>query len=427
MRVTVRPGVAHGQVAAPPSKSYAHRMLIGAALAAGVSRVRGIIPSEDMLATLDCITALGATYTADGDGTLTVRGLGVPTDSGPRTETAVFPCRESGSTLRFFLPLALAAMPGGGSACFRGTPRLMERGVGVYETLFAKRGIRLEKGTDTLTVTGTLTPGAYTIPGNISSQFATGLLFALPLLDGDSTLCILPPVESRLYIDITVDVLRRFGVRVEETAPNTFSVPGRQTYRPADVTVEGDWSNGAFLYALNTVGGQVEVTGLSRDSLQGDRICLSCFRRLTGQETVPGQETAPETGEPTGAIDISSCPDLGPVLFTVAAASGRGAAFTGTRRLRIKESDRAAAMAGELARFGAQVEVEENRVLLHPAALHPPDGILCGHNDHRVVMALSVLAARYGGVIDGAEAVKKSYPDFFSVLERLGLEVAYDT
>lgn len=421
MRVTVRPGVAHGQVAAPPSKSYAHRMLIGAALAAGVSRVRGIIPSEDMLATLDCITALGATYTADGDGTLTVRGLGARSAGGPRTETAIFPCRESGSTLRFFLPLALAAMPGGGSACFRGTPRLMERGVGVYETLFAKRGIRLEKGADTLTVTGKLTPGAYTIPGNISSQFATGLLFALPLLDGDSTLCILPPVESRLYIDITVDVLRRFGVRVEETAPNTFSVPGRQTYRPADVTVEGDWSNGAFLYALNTVGGQVEVTGLSRDSLQGDRVCLSCFRRLTGQET------APETGELAGAIDISSCPDLGPVLFATAAASGRGAVFTGTRRLRIKESDRAAAMAGELARFGAQVEVEENRVLLRPAALHPPDGVLCGHNDHRVVMALSVLAARYGGVIDGAEAVKKSYPDFFSVLERLGLEVAYDT
>lgn len=402
MKVEIRPGSARGTVAAPPSKSYAHRLILCAALAQGTSTVRGVSQSEDMGATLDCISSLGARYQLDGD-VLTVRGA-----SGPLAQNACFPCRESGSTLRFFLPLALVK---GSGAVFTGTRRLMERGVSVYETLFAKKNISLQKSSESLTVSGRLTPGRYTLRGDVSSQFVTGLLFALPLLDGQSVLQVLQPVESRPYIDITLDAMKAFGATVTEAPENTFHIPGGQTYRPMDVTVEGDWSNAAALLALNELGGDVTVTGLHTDSLQGDRICVEYLRRLSAPEAV---------------LDLSGCPDLGPVLFAVAAAN-HGAVFTGTRRLKIKESDRAQVMAEELKKFGVFAEVGENTVKIPDGGIKKPDTVLCGHNDHRVIMALSLLASQVGGVIDEAEAVRKSYPDFFRDLKRLGLEVTYGT
>ena len=402
MKVEIRPGSARGTVAAPPSKSYAHRLMLCAALAQGTSTVRGVSRSEDMGATLDCISSLGARYRLDGD-ILTVRGA-----SGPLPQGAQFPCRESGSTLRFFLPLALVK---GSGAVFTGTRRLMERGISVYETLFAEKNIGLQKSCESLTVSGSLTPGRYTLRGDVSSQFVTGLLFALPLLDGASVLQVLPPVESRPYIDITLDAMRAFGITVTEAPKNTFHISGGQTYRPMDITVEGDWSNAAALLALNKVGGDVTVTGLRADSLQGDRICVEYLRRLSAPEAV---------------LDLSGCPDLGPVLFAVAAAN-HGAVFTGTRRLKIKESDRAQVMAEELKKFGIFPEIGENTVVIPSGGIKKPDAVLCGHNDHRVIMALSLLASQVGGVITEAEAVRKSYPDFFLDLKRLGLEVAYGT
>ena len=402
MKVEIRPGLARGTVAAPPSKSYAHRLMLCAALAQGTSTVRGVAQSEDMGATLDCISSLGAQYALDGD-ILTVRGT-----SEPLKEGTCFPCRESGSTLRFFLPLALVK---GSGAVFTGTRRLMERGVSVYETLFAEKSIVLQKSSESLTVSGRLTPGTYTLRGDVSSQFVTGLLFALPLLDSASVLQVLPPVESRPYIDITLDAMRIFGVTVTEGPENTFHIPGGQSYRPMDVTVEGDWSNAATLLVLNELGGDVTVTGLHTDSLQGDRVCVEYLRRLSNPEAV---------------LDLSGCPDLGPVLFAVAAAN-HGAVFTGTRRLKIKESDRAQVMAEELKKFGVFAEVEENTVRIPAGGIKTPDTILHGHTDHRVIMALSLLASQVGGVIIDAEAVRKSYPDFFRDLKRLGLEVTYGT
>lgn len=399
MNIRIEPSRAHGAVAAPPSKSYAHRLLLCAALAQGRSTVRNVAQSEDMLATLDCIAALGAQYRADGS-SITVLGR-----AGTQADNVCFPCRESGSTLRFFIPAALLA---GRRARFTGTARLMERGVGIYEALFAERGVLLQREPEALTVQGVLTPGRYTLRGNVSSQFVSGLLMALPLLSGESVVEVLPPVESRAYIDITLDCMRRFGVTAEETERNTFRVPGRQAYRPADVTVEGDWSNAAALYAFNALDGSVSVTGLNDDSLQGDRACLALLNRLS---------------EPGAEIDLSGCPDLGPVLFTAAAAN-HGAVFTGTARLRIKESDRAQVMAGELAKFGVNARVLENAVIIPAGPLHAPDAVLDGHGDHRIVMALSLAASRTGGVIAGCEAVRKSFPDYFDVLRRLGVHAA---
>ena len=287
---------------------------------------------------------------------------------------------------------------------FTGTPRLMERGVGVYEELLTQKGISVSAAPDAVTFSGRLTPGDYSLRGDVSSQFVTGLLLALPLLPGGSILRVLPPVESRPYIDITLDIMATFGVRVEEREPNLFAIPGGQRYESRRAAVEGDWSNAAFLLAL---GDGVTVTGLRPDSLQGDRVCRDMLHRLES---------------PGAVLDISACPDLGPVLFA-AAARGCGGAFTGTHRLRIKESDRIAAMAQELSKFGAQLREEEDRVTVLHRPLHPPREVLDGHNDHRIVMSLAVLCASLGGTIRGAEAVSKSWPDFFPALEALGLRM----
>lgn len=267
--------------------------------------------------------------------------------TGKTPEGAVLRCRESGSTLRFMIPPALT----GGRVRFEGTPRLLERGVGIYEQLLGDKGIEIKKDSGGIEFFGALTAGEYVLRGDVSSQFITGLLFALPLLSGDSVIKILPPVESRAYIDITAAALGSFGIKIAEHEKNTFAVPGGQRYAAGDKTVEGDWSNAAALEAFNLIGGRVNVNGLNENSIQGDRVCLEYFRELTR----PGAE-----------LDISNCPDLGPVLFALAAATGNGARFTGTRRLRIKESDRAAVMAQELEAFGIKTELHENSVTIKP-------------------------------------------------------------
>lgn len=387
---------ASGTITAPPSKSFAHRMMICAALAEGTSVIDGISGGEDMLATLDCITAAGAKCNLSGS-RLTIEGTGGRFDGFPE-----FHCRESGSTLRFFLPTALSAGNGG---TFFGSPRLLERGIDVYEKLFAQKSISLSKG-EKITVSGKLVPGEYTLPGNVSSQFVSGLLFALPLLDGNSTVKIIPPVESRAYIDITAAVERQFGVEITEAEENIFSIKGNQRFKALNTSVEGDWSNAAFLFALNALGGSVTVEGLDENSLQGDRICLELFKKLEASDA---------------EVDVSGCPDLAPILFAVAAAK-HGARFTGTARLKIKESDRACVMAEELAKFGVKCTVNENDVTVG-SGISAPTCELCGHNDHRIVMALSVLLTLTGGTVNDASAVKKSYPDFFEALAALGTEV----
>ena len=397
MNVTILPSVARGVVAAPASKSVAHRMMIGAALAEGVSVLRGVTESQDVLATLDCVRALGAEASL-GNGVLTVRGVGGDLSR----STGVFPCRESGSTLRFFVPPALLRE---GTSVFTGSGRLMERGAYVYAEVFAGKGIAMERSAGSVSFTGRLAPGAYTVRGDISSQYVTGLLLALPLAGGESALRVTPPVESRPYIGITLGVLRRFGVDVTETRENEFLIlPGY--YRALTADVEGDWSNAAFFYALNALGGDVTVTGLAPDSLQGDRACVELLERL-------------QNG--FAEIDITETPDLGPVLFAAAAAL-HGGRFTGTRRLAVKESDRAAAMAAELAKCGVKTEVEENAVAVFPGGPTKPTEPLCGHNDHRIVMALAVLLTKTGGTITGAEAVGKSFPGFFDALRELGIQ-----
>lgn len=397
MRVRIEKGTAQGTITAPPSKSLSHRMLIAAALSDGVSTVRGVSRCADVLATIDCLTALGAAFSWRGEDVV-VRGADLHQ---ARPEKPLY-CRESGSTLRFLLPLALLS---GHPATLTGAESLMRRPMAVYETLAAEKGFSYRSEAGHLTVCGPLQGGEYRLPGDVSSQFITGLLFALPLMAHESTIRLTTAVESRSYIDLTIEALRAFGVIVSWLDPQTLSVEGDQRYRPADVTVERDASGAAFPAALNCLGGAVTVEGIDPTTAQGDAVYPALFAALSA-------------GAPT--ISLADCPDLAPILFTVAAAK-HGGVFRDTRRLKIKESDRAAVMAAELRKFGAQLTVEENTVTVVPAPLHAPAETLLGHNDHRIVMSLAVLCTCTGGEIDGAEAVDKSYPDFFRHLRCLGI------
>lgn len=396
MDVTIKKGIAKGTVYAPPSKSFAHRLLICAALADGQSIIEGVSQSVDMRATLECIKGNGA-YAEENYGTVLVNGK--ISDA----EYREYKCYESGSTLRFFIPISLVKY---GRCCFTGSKRLMERGVGVYEQIFEQKGIKYEKTDTSFTVEGRLEAGEYNVRGDISSQFITGLLFALPLLDGDSVINITTHLESSAYIDITLDCLRKFGIEIEKRQ-SSFYIKGNQKYTPSNQRAEGDFSNSAFLEGFNLLGGEVLVLGLNEKTIQGDAAYRRFYKLIN--------ESSP-------TLDISSCPDLGPVLMALGSLKN-GITLTGTRRLKIKESDRAEVMARELEKIGAQVLVYENSVTVKKAEGCVSAPVLDGNNDHRIVMALALVCSVYGGVITGAEAVSKSYPDFFEVIKTLGIEV----
>ena len=307
--------------------------------------------------------------------------------------------------MRFFIPVVLVA--GAKNCTFSGSERLLARGIKEYEKLFENSDVKIKSDEKSIEVNGKLTAGNYEISGEVSSQYTTGMLFALSVLDGKSTLKITGNAESRAYVDMTIKVLKDFGADITETEKNFFEINGKGRLSPGEFTVEGDWSNAAFLIALSRLTGKIDVLGLNENSVQGDRFCTAAFDALDGENA---------------EIDLKDCPDLAPILFSYAAYKN-GGKFTNTRRLRVKESDSANVMAEELKKFGANVKVYENSVEIEKTQLKPPIVPLCGHNDHRIVMALSVLAAVFGAEIDGAEAVNKSYPDFFRVIKKAGVNV----
>lgn len=388
-----------GEAYVPASKSMAHRLLICAGLSNGTSIIKKVTFSEDILATLDCLSVMGAEYKIN-ENTVKIKGVGNIIQDGEKE----FDCRESGSTLRFFIPLLLLSDK---NQTFRGKGRLMERPQSVYEDICKEKGLRFDFADNKITVCGKLTGGHYYVRGDISSQFITGLLFALSKCENDSFIHITTPLESRSYLDMTFYALSLFSVSCSFIDENTICVKGNQDYISRDITVEGDYSASAFLEALNHLGGKIIINGLNEKSFQGDRVYKDYFKLLSDSS-------------PT--LDVSDCPDLAPILMTLAAAKN-GAVLTGTKRLKIKESDRGAVMASELSKFGANIEVYENEIVIRPSELYKPTDILYGHNDHRVVMSLAVLSTVYGGRITDAEAVRKSYPGFFETLSALGTEV----
>lgn len=400
MNIQIEPGKLSGTVTPPPSKSMAHRLLIAAALADGTSTLHHVAFSRDIEATLRCMEALGAEWSRLPGDAIQVRGL----QPRPAGELPHLNCGESGSTLRFLIPIALAVAGGG---VFTGQGRLMERPQQPYFDLFDEKGIFWQQENGVLTVRGRLTPGEYRLPGNVSSQFFTGLLFALALLEGDSTVVSTTALESVDYIGMTLNAMQTAGVPIAaQWGQNRFTV-SPTAYRPFEGTVEADWSQAGFWYAAAFLDDQVQLQGLDPLSAQGDKVISELYWRLAR----PGD----------AEIDISGCPDLLPPLAVMAAVRSGTTHFVNAARLRMKESDRLSTVAALLTALGGQAEEGPDSLAVHgvPALT---GGVVDGANDHRIVMAAAIAATSCSAPVTilGAEAVSKSYPNFWEEYQRLG-------
>ena len=387
MKVTITPRKLSGTIQVPPSKSQAHRLIIGAALANGTSHIHNLARSQDICATLECMTQLGA---IESQGGAVVTGIGRS-----RPSTGILPvldCGESGSTIRFLMPVAVAS-----GGVFRGRGRLMERPYKPYEDIFTRQNITFTRQPGQITLSGTLKPGRFELPGDVSSQFITGLLYALPLLEGDSELVLTTPLESRGYVELTLEALAQFGIVAHPTETG-WKVPGSQVGHPADVTVEGDYSQASNYLVAASMGNPLTVTGLSTSSAQGDRIICDYARQLDGTGTV--------------ILSVRQCPDLVPALAVRAALrAGETTHIVDAARLRLKESDRLEAVTAELNKLGAQVEQTPDALIIH--------GVSRLHGG-------TVAATCADGVVEvtGAESVAKSYPNFWEDYEQLGGTIA---
>ena len=438
MDVQITPRPLTGTVTPPPSKSMAHRLIFAAALSGGVSTIRNVAFSQDIQATLRCMEALGARWERPAENVICVTGVG--TAAASFSELPRFDCGESGSTLRFLIPIALAVAGGG---IFTGRGRLMERPQKPYFDLFDEKGIFYEQKDGVLTVQGRLAPGEFRLPGNVSSQFFTGLLYALPLLDGPSTIISTTALESADYITMTREAMRTAGVPVAvRWDPPGFQV-SPSAYHTFDGAVEADWSQAGFWYAAQGTGSRLTITGMNEASVQGDRVILTYGEILRG-EGLRGGITAPvlgPAGEPSVplpskrpgwdtpcvgsvSLDISRCPDLALPLAAWGSLLNGTLYLKNAARLRIKESDRLATITAALKALGAEVYEEPDRLTVvgKPTL---SGGTVDSANDHRIAMMAAIAATGCSGPVTilGAECVKKSYPDFWEVYKSLGGDV----
>lgn len=421
MNKIIHPRPLAGAVQVPSSKSMTHRELICAALAEGESIVDNVSLSKDIEATIRCMEALGASFDEAPSHFPGRDAYAVTGGIGPRAGEVLMDCGESGSTLRFLIPIGLYA---GVSAVYTGHGRLGERPLTPYHTLFDACGIRWHGKGLPFSAEGVLSPGRYELPGDVSSQFFTGLLFVLPLLSGDSVLSSTTALESAGYIDMTLDCMARHGVEVGNPAPGRYEIPGGQTYRAGRFQVEGDYSQAAFWLAAGLLGTGIRTEGLSPHSRQGDRAIIDILRSMGGQIERDGDAflAHPSLTEGT-VVHAEEVPDLVPVLAALAAVSRGRTVITGAARVRLKECDRLHAMAEELERLGASIEEKPDGLVIDGKE-SLTGGTVSSWNDHRIAMALAAISSRCDAplTVTGAECVAKSYPLFWEDFAELGGE-----
>lgn len=411
--VKFSPFVPNGTVNVPPSKSDVHRAIICAAMANGVSRISPVALSNDIKATIGCIKALGADAVLENN-VLTVDGTNMY-----KNKTALLDCGESGSTLRFFIPIAAV---GNINATFVGKGKLPQRPIGIFTEALPKAGtVCKTEGGLPLEIKGQLKNGIFEIPGNVSSQFITGLLLALPILEGDSEIVLTSPLESVGYIAMTIRTMKQFGVNIQTTEKG-WHIKGGQSYKTCDYTTDGDWSQAAFFMVLGAVSGKVTVKGVAKDSTQGDKKCAEILARFGAKVTQLDNEVTVEKGELKAiTIDASQIPDLVPVLSVCAAFAEGTTKIINAERLRIKECDRLKATAELLNNLGGKVkELSDGLEITGVSSLK--GGNVNGYNDHRIVMSAAVCAARSDEDITStfAMSINKSYPDFYIDYNSIG-------
>lgn len=418
MNVQIRPSKPFGSIVIPPSKSIAHRAIICACLAEGVSVLNNIDTSEDMHATISAMECIGAKVTRDGK-SLTIRGV----NNQIKLIDKEINCIESGSTLRFLIPLLSLANE---KVTFVGRNRLLHRPQSIYQKLYDERNIPFTHTAEKIEVEGALKSGLYELDGDVSSQFITGLLFTLPLLDGDSTIKIKAPFESKSYVDLTLQTLADFGVHLEFKDDLTLFIKGNQSYQAREYSVEGDFSQFAFFAALGAIKGEVECLGMRHDSLQGDKEIVDILMRMNANitEIENGYKISQSKLKAT-QIDLANCPDLGPILCVLSMYAQGQTHIINASRLRIKESDRIASMEEELAKFGVSIRSTENELFIEGGKDFMCTSDLSGHKDHRIAMSLSIASAcnLSETMITGAECVNKSYPAFFEDCQKANISL----
>jgi len=420
--VKITPTELKGQISVPPSKSISHRTLICASLARGESTISNISLSDDILATINGIKALWAKVnyikSNSNGGTYDVVVVG---NGFPEIQKSTIDCMESGSTLRFLIPVALLA---GKEVTFTGRGRLAQRPLDVYCRIFENQGINYCTGPEGLPITfsGKLKAGIFYVRGDVSSQFISGLLFSLPLLESDSEILVTTPMESKGYVDLTIDVLKKYAIDIDNHNYEYFRVKGNQSYKPANCSVEGDYSQSAFWLVAGILNGNISCANLNPNSLQGDKIIVSILTEMGAALTLDGNSINAQTSQTTGiTIDASQCPDLVPPLAVLGALSKNTTRIVNAGRLKIKESDRLKALSTELGKLGAKITEFPDGLEIHGRDLLE-GGTVDSWNDHRIAMAMAVAALRCKNpvIIKNSDSVKKSYPNFWNEFRKLG-------
>ena len=416
--IKIIPGSLQGKIKVPSSKSLCHRAIIAAGLSHEICNIENVVFSEDILATCNAMRNLGVLVTQEKD-KVSIKG-----DNFSKEINNKIDCLESGSTLRFLIPIALLT---GKEVTFTGKGRLAERPLTPYYKIFEEQNIKYScKGGLPLTLEGKLKPGEYEIPGDVSSQFITGLLFALPRLGADSKIIVTTELESKGYVDLTIDILNKFSVKIENQEYKTFTIKANQRYTASNYRVEGDFSQAAFWLVAGLLGGEVQCEDMNINSLQGDRVIIDIIQEMGGHVSLDGDKIKARKSKTHGTtMDASNCPDLVPILAVLASLSEGTTKIINAGRLRIKESDRLKAMAVELTKLGADiVETEDGLIINGKESLK--GGIVDSWNDHRIAMALSIASIRCTEpvILTGSATVSKSYPEFYRDFSALGGKVS---
>ena len=420
MKIKIYPSKCSGEIKIPSSKSMGHRAIICASLANGKSIISNLDYSDDILATIDGMRKLGANIQCEKD-RLIVEGI----ENFYSLKDNIIDCNESGSTLRFFIPIFSLT---GEKISFTGKNRLLKRPQKIYEEIFKEQNLYYFQDEDKIEIEGKIKAKEYFIDGNISSQFISGLLFTLPLLEESSIININPPFESASYIDLTMEVLKEFGITINKVTPLRFEIQGGQKYRAKDYKVEGDFSQLAFFAVLGALNNDLKCTGVKHNSKQGDKAIIDILKKSGVKIEEIEEGYLIHKGKVKGCeIDLGDCPDLGPILNVLAMYGEGKFKIFNAGRLRLKESDRISAMEEELKKLGVEIETTEDEIKILGKKNYLGNIEVFGHKDHRIVMSLGIAGTMLEKpiIIDGAEAVEKSYPKFFQDLESLNIKIEY--
>lgn len=419
MNIKVRKSKSQGVVVLPASKSDMHRAIFAACLAKNESIIENITLSEDVNATIEIFRKLGAII-AQKDDRLFIKGI----NDFDSILSKDLNCNESGSTLRFIIPLL-------GLFDFEfnisGKPYLFKRPLSVYEEIYKNQDLKFELNDNLLKIKGKLKEGKYIIPGNISSQFISGLLFMLPLLKGDSIIKILPPFESKSYVKMTIKTLEAFNIKIYQESELEYYIPGNQEYKACNYKVESDYSQFAFYAVLGAINNDITCRGLNFNSIQGDKEILEILDEFKVKYSVNNDSiTIHKPKNLLGkSIDLSNCPDLGPAIMILSAFNSKPVRIINIKRLRLKESDRVEAMVTNLRKMNVKIDVFDNNMIIYPSNIKASKSILSSFNDHRIVMSMVLIASMIKGisVIDNPGCIKKSYVNYFKDMQSLGIDI----